>query len=637
MTLAMAIQHAAAAQGRDVILALAEASMALAGARGAIVLAHCGHGREVRAVGVDAPLDATLTPVGIAELYTDAAVEPFAAGGCEGFIAVIGATWPRATVADLAGLAAHAGLAVAHVQLQRESFSTRTVYRTLVEQIPAVTYYRALDLPGVPSFVSPQIERLIGFTAAEVDADPDIWRKRIHPDDIERVLDEQRHYRPELQTTPLRAEYRLLHRDGHAVWVENYALAVRDEEGCATFVVGLLYDVSERKLLEDQLRHAQKMEAIGKLAGGVAHDFNNLLSVVLSYGARVVAELGESDPKRAEVREIVRAGERAKRLTQQLLAFSQRQMLAPKVVDLGQTIMQMQPLLRRIVGDHATLDVRVAPHATHHVKADPTQLEQVVMNLVSNARDATPRGGRVTLEIGDARIAPDEALADVRLRKLVAAGRVLRLLVCDEGSGMTEATFARIFEPFFTTKAPHTNSGLGLPTALGIIEQSGGTMRARTKLGAGSTFEVLLPACAEEKAELPPRVPSSLKRGTETVLLAEDDDQVRRLVRSLLERLGYTVLESEHGDAAIAVAEQHVGAIHLLLTDVVMPHLNGYQLAQKMNELRPTTRVVFMSGYNEEAVTRHGIPRDAVILQKPFSATELANRLRAALDIEEHV
>ncbi len=526
----------------------------------------------------------------------------------------------------LRALAAQVAVASDRARLAREARATQSLYRTLVEQLPAVTYYRELDAPGSPWFVSPQIEALLGFPHAELMADPNAWQKHLHPDDRERVLAEQRSYRPADARQPLRAEYRMVRSDGRVVWVQNFALAVRDDEGRPRFVMGLLFDVTDMRRAEEQLRHAQKMDAVGRLAGGIAHDFNNLLSVILCSCMLALDELPEGR-LRDDLREVVKAGELARDLTRQLLAFSRQQVLQPTVLDLGRVVTGMESMLRRLLGEDVALVLEVAPRLAP-VRADRSQIEQVLLNLAVNARDAMPDGGTLTVAVSNA-----EADATAREQLGLAAGTHVVLSVRDTGVGMDRATLARVFEPFFTTKGKGRGTGLGLSTVLGIVQQSGGAVAAESEPGRGAVFRVYLPethAAASSTARQ--AVPPSL-RGSETVLLAEDDEQVRRLVRGILERYGYQVIAAANGAEAVQAAEAHAGPIHLLLTDVIMPGMNGRALAERMARARPEARIVFMSGYTDDAVLRDGeLDFPATIVQKPVTPNELGRVLRAVLD-----
>jgi len=376
---------------------------------------------------------------------------------------------------------------------------------------------------------------------------------------------------------------------------------------------------------EEQLRQAQKLEAVGRLAAGIAHDFNNLLSVVLSYSEELVAELPEGSASRRDAVEIMRAGERAAELTRQLLIFSRQQMLAPKILDLNALLTNLGRMLTRVVGEDITLDL-VAAADLGRVKADPGQIEQVLMNLVVNARDAMPDGGALTIETHNVDL--DDAYAREHLH--VEPGPYVMLSVSDTGVGMDRETQTRIFEPFFTTKGPGRGSGLGLSTVFGIIKQSQGSIWVYSEVGRGSTFKIYLPR-VDAPSERPPDA-DRIVGGTETILLVEDEPQVRAVVRRALERAGYAVLVAQDPDDALRLCEARQ-PIDLLLTDVVMPHMNGRELAERVRSRYPATKALFMSGYTDDAILRHGVLDAGVpFLQKPVTPALLARRVRETLD-----
>jgi signal transduction histidine kinase len=379
---------------------------------------------------------------------------------------------------------------------------------------------------------------------------------------------------------------------------------------------------------EEQLRQAQKMEAVGRLAGGVSHDFNNVLSVILSYADLILAGLGDDDALRPDLEEIRKAGERAADLTRQLLAFSRQQALLPKILDLNQVIAGMEKMLGRLLG--ADVEVTLLPSArAGKVRADPGQIEQVIMNLVVNARDAMPRGGKITIQTNNAEL--DEHYASEHLG--VTTGPYVMVAVTDTGIGMDKETQAQVFEPFFTTKERGKGTGLGLSIVFGIVKQSGGHIWVYSEPGKGSTFKVYLPrtnATADTTPSQPP--PSEAGGGFETILLVEDDDQVRVVAKGILRRSGYTVLEAPGPGEALLVVEQYGARINLLITDVVLPRMNGPQLVERIRTSRPDIKVLFMSGYTDEAIIQHGILDSGVtFLQKPITPTSLARKVREAL------
>jgi PAS domain S-box-containing protein len=400
-------------------------------------------------------------------------------------------------------------------------------------------------------------------------------------------------------------------------------------EPCELGIVVLSIDVTEGRKLEEQLRQAQKMEAVGRLAGSVAHDFNNLLSVIIGSSDMLLGDLKPVDPLRPEIEAIRKAGDRATDLTRQLLAFSRQQVLAPRVLDLNEVVEECEKMLRRLLGDDIELITRFARNLSK-VRVDPGQVDQVVMNLAINARDAMPSGGKLTIETAD--VVLDESYSSEHLG--VTPGPYVMLALSDTGVGMDRETQLRIFEPFFTTKAIGKGTGLGLSTVFGIVKQSGGNIWVYSEPGGGTSFKLYFPRAGEADTDAEPEVarPVTLQ-GTETILLVEDQDEVRRIANLALRRYGYHVIEARNAGEALLICEQHPRAIHLLLTDVVMPQLSGRQLAERLVKTKPEMKVLFMSGYTDNAIVQHGILDSSIAyLQKPLVPEALARRVREVLD-----
>jgi PAS domain S-box-containing protein len=435
----------------------------------------------------------------------------------------------------------------------------------------------------------------------------------------------------------LEGEEEVLRADGLHTYVTIKA-PLTDASGRVYASCGISTDITARKRAEaalrhseEQLRQAQKMEAVGNLAGGIAHDFNNLLSVILGYSSLLVQTMDPSDARRGDVEEIERAAMRATALTQQLLAFGRKQLLEPKVIKLSNVVKNVETMLRRLIGEDIELTVR-ASRELGCVRADPSRMEQVIMNLAVNSRDAMPRGGKLIIETADVDL--DQA----RAAHLGAApGPHVMLTVTDDGIGMDRATQARIFEPFFTTKEVGKGTGLGLAMVFGIVQQSGGSICVDSEPGKGTTFSVFLPRIdAIEGGEGPSDHPLlGALEGSETILLVEDEEQVRSLVRTVLQRYGYHVIEAQSGGDALLRSEEHAGKIDLLLTDVIMPHISGPQLAQRLSGL--VSKVLYMSGYTEDSMVRQGLVDSSVaLLQKPITPEALVRKVREVLDSPSH-
>ena len=643
------------------------------------------------------------------------------------------------------------GVGEAGGQIQKPEIN----YQALVEHIPAVTYITALDEKGDRLYISPQIEKMLGFPSSAWLTDPQLWFRQIHSDDRKRVLAE--FYNSHKNGQPFRSEYRLIGRDGRVIWVRDEANVVRDGEDKPCLIQGVMFDISEllrakealqkseakfrtifegtslgiavvnmegrliesnpalqkmlgyngadlynkvfnelahpedstrdldlyKKLLEGehdyyqiekrffkkeggviwgrlnvslgksdggtpqytihileditewkqleaQFLQSQKMETVGRLAGGIAHDLNNLFTILSGYSQLSLISLQENDPLRGNLEEIKRVTERAAELTHQLLALSRRQVLDLKVVDLNTLVQGLQKMLGRVMGEDIELTT-VLDKNLGRVKIDPGQIEQVILNLVVNARDAMSTGGRLILETSNVELDEDYARRHIG----VTPGRYVTLSVSDTGCGMSPEVKEQIFDPFFTTKDKGKGTGLGLSTVYGIVKQSGGNIWVYSEPGQGTTFKIYLPQVEEgadtftsqaEKDDLP--------QGSEMVLLVEDEPSVRSLTARFLRKQGYTVLEAGNGDEAMQIAHDHrEEKIHLLLTDVVMPQMSGKEVVERLKTFYPEIKVLFISGYTETVINHHAeFQTGAPFLQKPFSWNGLAKKVREVLD-----
>jgi PAS domain S-box-containing protein len=529
-------------------------------------------------------------------------------------------------------LALGSGALIASLYRNQKLLSERVIsltdsearYRSLIQ---GATYgiYRS-DQNGFIS-VNPAMVSMLGYSSEDeimaLNLSRDLY---VHPEDRNRLIDEYRRTQRVGNT-----EVHWKKRNGAPITVRLSGRTVLKENGTDICFEIIAEDITERRALEEQLRQSQKMEAIGRLAGGVAHDFNNLLTVISGYNEMTIDALGDEHASRPELEEIRKATDRASGLTRQLLAFSRQQVLEAKVLDLNTVVASMDNLLRRLLGE----DIEFVAHLAHNlgsVKADPGQIGQVIMNLAVNARDAMSgnRGGKITLET--ANVVLDSGYARQHLS--FKPGSYVMLAVSDTGAGMDREIQSHIFEPFFTTKPQGSGTGLGLSTVYGIVKQSGGYIWVYSEIGIGTTFKVYLPrvdSVAEEEPVAGALRPA--KRGVETVLLVEDEEGVRALTRHVLKKSGYTVLEARDGTEALAISEEHGSSIDLLLTDVVLQHMSGREIAQQILKIAPGVRVLYMSGYTDDAVLRHGVlTEETFFLQKPFTTDGLIRKVREVLD-----
>jgi PAS domain S-box-containing protein len=497
-----------------------------------------------------------------------------------------------------------------------------------VEQSPASIIIT--DAAGTIEHVNPHFEKVTGYSSTEaVGRNPRILKSGEMPAEVYRdlwtAISAGREWRGEILNRA---------KDGRLFWEMASISAVRDAGGRITNFVAVKEDVTERKkaeaalkLAEHQLAQVQKMEAIGRLAGGVAHDFNNLLSVIIGHAERLAKDLAPGDPRRGRLDEVLFAAGKGAELTRQLLAFSRLQVLEPRIVRLDGVAAEAQKMLERVIGEDVDLHV-ARPRALGHVKADPGQIVQVLLNLAVNARDAMPHGGRLTIEFADADLDERYAAAHPPCHP----GRFVVMAVSDTGHGMTGETLKRVFEPFFTTKPEGQGTGLGLSTVYGIVKQSGGFIWAYSEVGIGSTFKIYLPRVEEAVAEAPPGATALPNPGAGArILLVEDDESVRSLMTDILGEAGYSVVSAGHPANAVALAASG-RALDLLVTDVIMPGMSGSDLAQRLAAERPGLRVLYVSGYAGEALARHGsIEIGEHFLTKPFSERGLLDAVAGAL------
>jgi PAS domain S-box-containing protein len=498
-------------------------------------------------------------------------------------------------------------------------------YRATFSRAPVGIVHVATD--GRYIRVNPQFADIVGYTVDELLRMG--FQDVTHPDDLEAnaaglgaVANGRR--------PDFRVEKRYLHKSGAVVWARLSVSAVRDERGAVEYLIEVVENMTERRLLEQQLYQAQKMEAIGRLAGGVAHDFNNLLTIIRGESEMALADLAADHPARECLAGIRQAGDRAALLTSRLLAFSRKQVVEATTFSAAELVQDAERMLRRLLEENITITTRISPEPAL-IRADRGQLEQVLVNLVVNARDAMPAGG--TISIGTSVVELDAAFAAANRGS--RPGRYVLLEVSDTGVGMSEDTKAHLFEPFFTTKPRGKGTGLGLATCFGIVKQAGGYVAVESAIGAGTTMRVYLPVAVPSPTPSDAERPNTSGGGWETVLLVEDEDAVRAIARRILAAEGYTVLEAADGEAALDALDSHPGTVHLVLTDVVMPRVGGWELAVEVRDRHPGVRILFMSGYTDDSDLRRLVEREgATLVHKPFSRDELLRKVRVALDEE---
>lgn len=480
------------------------------------------------------------------------------------------------------------------------------------------------DSSGTRIYSSPSYQRTLGYGPEELVHKSIL--SQVHPDDqehVKRMLDEL-----VAMGVGKRIEYRMQHKDGGWRLVESTASAVFDNAKKVKKVVIVKREISTRRRLEEQLRQVQKMDAVGRLSGGIAHDFNNLLGVIIGYTESILEKLPPENPLHLQAEEVLAAGKRAGALTRQLLAFSRQQVLETKIFDVNSAVANMEKMLRRLIGEDIELTTILHGNAGN-IRGDQTQLEQVIMNLAVNARDAMPGGGQLSIRTSVVEIGEEFTQ---QYSYPILAGSYVHLSVSDSGSGMDRATQMRAFDPFFTTKEKGKGTGLGLSVVYGVVKQSGGYIDIVSESGKGTTFNIYLPRVANAVPEQPVIAAQKFSPGSETILLVEDDEALRRLTRSTLTECGYKVLEADHPNAAMAVSKGYEGTIHLLLSDVVMPKMNGKMLADELLRHRPAMIVIYMSGHTGQTFAKTVLPADSIFLQKPFSREDLTSCVRKSLD-----
>jgi PAS domain S-box-containing protein len=493
----------------------------------------------------------------------------------------------------------------------------------LTANIREVFWVSNVDSP-TRNYVSHAYERIWNRSRDDLHENPSEWTDAIHVEDRAWV---RRTFAEKASTGEFDEEYRILLPDGSIRWIHDRGFPVRDKRGNIIRVAGIAEDITHEKVLKNQLHHSQRLEAIGQLSGGVAHDFNNLLTVIMGRGQLLLFRL-EDEGLRREFELIRRTAKQASSLTRQLLAFSRREVLSPRPADLNEVVNSMEKMLQRLIGEHIEL-VTDLDSNLDEVKVDAGEVEQIIMNLAINARDAMPGGGKLIIETSNSYLGEEYAQS----HSSVKPGSYVRLSVSDTGCGMDAETQSRVFEPFFTTKEVGKGTGLGMAMVYGILKANGGNIWVYSEPDVGTTFKIYIPRLEGARSSDQAAVVSEMVEGSETVLLVEDEETLRAMAEEVLQNCGYTVLSAANGREALSHCEEHTGTIDLLVTDVVMPGMNGGELARCLLELRPTMKVFYMSGYTDNTLLASGVLRsENTILQKPFTPAELSRTVRDVID-----
>lgn len=507
----------------------------------------------------------------------------------------------------------------------RSHGQTNEGYKRLIENAQDLIYrYRVLPTPAF-EYVSPSATQITGYTPEEHYADPQLGRKVVHPDDWPALEDWLTS--TEGSSRPLVLRWR--RKDGLWIWTEQHNKKLLDDQGHLVAIEGIARDITERKLLETQIQNAQRMEIAGRLAAGLGHDFNNLLTTILGHADLVQKQLPDGHPAQSNLAEIRKAGESGALLIQQLLNFSRQEVIQPKVHNLNDVVQDTYAILQKSLGEHIHLITRTGS-SPRFIHADPGQMKQLILNLALHAQDTMPNGGTLTIESSTTLVTDEQARRSTGARP----GPHVVLIVSHTGRAVGNETRVRIFEPFFRTSKPGLGAGLALASVHNIVQQAGGFIEVDSGLSGGTVFRVYFPRPAQGSS---PETPSSGGVGAVeriTILLTEDEAGVRMLAREVLKRQGYTVLEAQNGFEALKIENEYAGTIHLLLTDVVMPGLGGRELAERLVAKRPGTKVIFMSGYTDDSIVRHGVRQSAVaFLPKPFMPDDLVKKVREELAI----